>query len=129
MTPKERQVFDLVRNELRPEMVSEEYRQKVDSEFCGHCHHATVAMYNLLGGKNNGYKVRKSVDELQIKHYWLESPTGEKIDATAEQYTDLNRPLPYENEMRIGVSYRQTKAAKSIIAAVDSKLRHNGNTL
>lgn len=79
-------------------------------------------MYVLLGGKEKGYKVRKAVDELEIKHYWLESPTGEDIDPTAEQYTDLNRPLPYNNRVVRGVSHLRSNSAKAIIASVKSKL-------
>lgn len=122
MTPQEQRVFDLVKLELKPEMVPPEYRGKVASKFCGHCHHATLAMYELLGGKNNGYKVRKAVDELQIKHYWLESPSGEIIDPTAEQYTDLNRPLPYGNRVTQGVSHLRSNHARSIISSVQRKL-------
>lgn len=79
-------------------------------------------MYALLDGKRNGYKVRKAIDECQIKHYWLESPTGEIIDPTAEQYTDLGRPLPYENQVIRGVSYLKSNHAKTIILNVQRKL-------
>ena len=122
MTESEKQIFDFVRSQLKDEFVAPVYRKLVNSAFCGHCHHATVAMYNLLGGKSGGYKIRKAVDELQITHYWLESPTGEIIDATSEQYLDLNRPLPYGNAVSTGVSYRKTLAAKTIINLVASQL-------
>jgi hypothetical protein len=41
-------------------------------------------MYYLLDGKEKGYKVRKAIDELKIKHYWLETSSGEIIDPTIE---------------------------------------------
>lgn len=122
MTHEEQRVFDLVRSELLPSMVPPEYRGIINSEYCGHCHHATIAMYVLLDGKNKGYKVRKAVDELQIKHYWLESPTGETIDPTEEQYTSLGRPLPYRNRVTKGVSHLRSNHAKTIIANVQHKL-------
>jgi hypothetical protein len=122
MTPQEQRVFDLVKSELKPEMVPPEYQGRVESVFCGHCHHATMAMYELLGGKESGYKVCKAVDELQIKHYWLESPSGEIIDPTAEQYTDLNRPLPYDNRVNKGISHLMSNHARSIIANVRHQL-------
>ena len=122
MTPHEQRVFAFVKSELRPDMVPPEYSGMVASEFCGHCHHATLAMYELLGGKNCGYKVRKAIDELQIKHYWLESPSGEIIDPTAEQYTDLNRPLPYGSRVTQGVSHFRSNHARSIIASVQCRL-------
>lgn len=120
---QEKMIFELVRSELSDEFVSEEYRGKVNSPYCGHCHHATLAMYSLLGGKDNGYKVRKAIDELKIKHYWLENAKGEIIDPTAEQYTDLDRNLPYNNRVNSGVSYRRTKAANAIIKRVSEKLQ------
>lgn len=101
-------------------MVPPKYQGKVNNEYCGRCHHATIAMYFLLDGKNNGYKVRKAIDELKIKHYWLESPTGAKIDPTEEQYTSLGHPLPYANQISQGVSHLQ---AKVIISNVQSKLQ------
>lgn len=123
MTLQEQRVYDLIRSELKPEFVPPEYRGLVDSEYCGHCHHATIAMYHLLGGKGSGYKVRKAVDELEIKHYWLESPSGEVIDPTAEQYTQLGRPLPYSNRVKKGVSHLKSKAAKAIILEVQRQLQ------
>lgn len=123
MTPMEQRIFDLVRLELKPDFVPPEYRGVVDSKYCGHCHHATIAMYNLLGGKDAGYKVRKAIDELQIKHYWLESPNGETIDPTAEQYTELGRPLPYANRVAKGVSHLKSKPAKEIIASAQHQLQ------
>jgi hypothetical protein len=123
MSPHEQNIFNLVRSELREEFVPSEYRGKVNSEYCGHCHHATIAMYFLLDGKNNGYKVRKAIDELMIKHYWLERSDGEIIDPTAEQYTELNRPLPYKECVATGVSHLKSKAAKIIIEKVRTKLQ------
>ena len=122
MSPHEQCVFDLVRSELRPEFVPSEYRGRVNSKYCGHCHHATIAMYFLLDGKKNGYKVRKAIDELMIKHYWLESPDGEIINPTAEQYTDLHRPLPYNARVTNGVSHLKSKPAMAIIENVRAKL-------
>lgn len=122
MNAEEQKIYNLVRLELKDEFIPKKYRAKVNSRYCGHCHHATIAMYCLLGGKEKGYKVRKAVDELQIKHYWLETASGEVIDPTVEQYTELSRNPPYENAVATGVSYRKTKAAKEIITKVKEKL-------
>ncbi|WP_144241496.1 hypothetical protein [Janthinobacterium agaricidamnosum] len=122
MNPSEQRVFDLVRSQLKAEYVPVEYRGVVDSEYCGHCHHATIAMYNLLGGKAEGYKVRKAVDELGIKHYWLENAAGEIIDPTAEQYSELGRPFPYLARINIGVSHLKSKVAKVIIENVSAMM-------
>ena len=99
-------------------MIPPRYVGRVDSRFCGHCHHATLAMYYLLGGADAGYKVRKAVDELRISHYWLESPTGETIDPTVEQYTDLGRSPPYSEPPAKRVSHRKSKVTTLIISNV-----------
>ena len=125
MSPHEQRILDLVRLELRPDFVPPEYRNIVNSPYCGHCHHASLAMYFLLGGKQSGYKMCKAIDELEVKHYWLEGSDGEIIDPTAEQYTDLNRPLPYNAKVSTGVSYRKTKVTQTIINNVQAMLRQD----
>ena len=125
MNKTEQTIFNLVRAELSDKLIPQSYKGLVDSKFCGHCHHASLAVYNLLGGKEEGYKLRKAIDEKGIIHYWVVSPDGEIIDPTAEQYTELNRPLPYSNVIDNRASYRKTKATKLIIANVKSKLDKN----
>jgi hypothetical protein len=126
----EKEIFDLVRAELKDEFVPESYRGKVNSEYCGHCHHATVAMYKLLGGKEKGYKIKKAIDELEITHYWLVTAHEEIIDPTAEQYTDLGRKLPYDKATTKGVEYRvRSNAAKTIIENVAKKCKSTYNLL
>jgi hypothetical protein len=115
----EKEIFDLVRAELKDEFIPSFYRGKVNSKYCGHCHHATLAMYKLLGGKEKGYKINKAVDELELTHYWLVTAQKEIIDPTAEQYTDLGRKLPYDKATNKGVEYRvRSNAVKTIIENV-----------
>jgi len=123
MNKKEKIVFDFVRGELTPEFIKKSYKGLIDSSFCGHCHHASLAMYSLLGGKERGYKLQKAVDEDNIIHYWLINSSGEIIDPTSEQYTALNRPLPYGNLIDNRASYRKTNATKIIIKNVTAKLQ------
>ena len=123
MTSGEQYIYELVRAELKEDLVPQRFRGVVDSSFCGHCHHATLAMYYLLGGKQKGYTVRAARDELNIGHYWLVSPDGEIIDPTAEQYTDLNRPLPYSAALQTRISYRRTRATTQIIDNVRALLQ------
>jgi len=122
MNQAEQIIFDFVREELTDDLVPELYRGAVDSKFCGHCHHASLAMYDLLGGKKSGYKLQKAIDEKNIAHYWLVNNNNEIIDPTAEQYTSLDRPLPYGNKKDNRASYQKTKATKKIILKVKEKL-------
>lgn len=117
MTPLEEKYFHLVRQHLSPEMVKQEMRDVIHPYY-GHCHHATIALYDALGGKETGYKVRKAIDPDNLIHYWLESPTGEIIDPTAEQYSDLGKPFPYAHQTHKGVSYRRTNASKQLLARI-----------
>jgi len=122
MNKFEKLVLNLVRKELTEDLIPKEYLGLVDSIYCGHCHHASLAMYNLLGGNVKGYKLQKAVDEKQIIHYWLINSNSEIIDPTVEQYTDLNRPLPYDKLKNNKASYRKTKATKLIIKNVEARL-------
>jgi len=122
MNKTEKIIFDLVREELTDDMIPESYQDLVDSRFCGHCHHASLAMYSLLGGKDKGYKLQKSIDEKDIIHYWIVNKNNEIIDPTEEQYTTLNRPLPYGNKKDNRASYRKTNATNKIIINVNEKL-------
>lgn len=124
MNQTEQRIFDLVRSELTDELIPKSYRRLVNSRFCGHCHHASLAMYILLGRKERGYKLQKAIDDNEITHYWLTNSNYEIIDPTAEQYSELNRPFPYHKE-KGRASYRQTKATKMIIENVRDKLEES----
>ncbi len=123
MTQKEKKYYDLVRSELTNNLLKKEYKdRKVNHKYYGHCFHATHALYHLLEGKKNGYKIRKAIDELGVIHYWLESPKGEIIDPTKEQYTELCRKFPYNNKKDNRASYREPGESKIIRERVMKKL-------
>ncbi|MFB1118865.1 hypothetical protein RF240_21675 [Dickeya dadantii] len=122
MNQTEQRIFDLVRSELTDDLLPKPYRGLVNSKFCGHCHHASLAMYNLLGGRAKGYKLQKAIDEDNITHYWLVNENNEIIDPTAEQYSELERPFPYHLIKNNRASYRLTKATNRIISNVKAKL-------
>jgi len=123
MNKIEKTIFDFVREELIDDLIPLSYKDLVTSPFCGHCHHASLAMYNLLGGKGQGYKLQKASDEKGITHYWLINSNNEIIDPTVEQYTDLNRPVPYKNLKDNKASYRKTTSTAKIIKNVNKKLQ------
>ncbi len=99
MTSKEKEIYTLVKNELIKEIIPPEYGDnKIDHPMYGHCHHAALTMYILLGGKDQGYKLQKAIDNDGITHYWLANKNNEIIDPTKERYTDLDRKLPYHHK-------------------------------
>lgn len=116
MTQKEQDLFDKVRALLTPELIPDKFQDgKIDNPMYGHCYHATLALSNLLGGKDFGYKIKCGVDTDDIKHYWI-MKDDRIIDPTSEQYTDLNRTPPYDNTSRC--DYRPSKATKALIEAL-----------
>lgn len=122
MNTQEKIIFDLVRESLNPDMIPESYKGLVEHPMFGHCHHASYGMYKLLGGKPAGYKLQRAKDDDGIIHYWLLSPSGEIIDPTVEQYTDLGRSLPYKNKVDDRASFRLTNSAKRVIQYVGERI-------
>ncbi|MFA6741636.1 MAG: hypothetical protein WCR78_09150 [Arcobacteraceae bacterium] len=119
----EEEIIELVKLELIEDLIPEKFRDsKIKHPMFGHCHHSSLALYNLLGGKEQGYKLEKAIDELDIIHYWLSTKDGRIIDVTSSQYTDLNRPLPYKSKINKGVSYLKSNATKKIILNVQEKI-------
>lgn len=102
MTPHEQCYFDAIRNLLTPDLLNDRFRDRPESPFYGHCFHASIALYQLLGGKVQGYAVWCAMDSTGVSHFWLTSSSGEIIDPTAEQYTDFDIPLPYADGKRTG---------------------------
>lgn len=117
-TKREKEVFDKVRALLSSDLIPKKYQnKKIDNFMYGHCYHATLAMYKLLGGKETGYKVKSTYDNDGIKHYWIEID-DKIIDPTIEQYIDLNRELPYSND-KTRSDHRLSKAAKYLIEIIE----------
>jgi hypothetical protein len=118
MTENEARLFHAIRAHLAPDLLTAGFKDRPDNPFYGHCFHASIALYKLLGGKDCGYSVWKAIDATGVPHYWLVSPAGDIIDATAEQYTNFGSNPPYLQGKRTG--FRVPKSAKSLIAAVQS---------
>jgi len=113
MTQQEEALFNQVRSLLNPDLIPEKFKDnKINSPYYGHCYHASLALYNLLGGINSGYKIKCGLDSDNIKHYWIEID-NRIIDPTIEQYTDLNREPPYNNLTRC--DHRKSKSTKILI--------------
>lgn len=116
MNSNEQHLFDTIRRHLTPDLLGANFRNRPENPFYGHCFHASVALYQALGGKEQGYAVWKSVDCTGVSHYWLTSPSGEIIDPTAEQYTNFGIPLPYATGRRTG--FRVPRAAHHLVECI-----------
>jgi len=113
MTDVEILIFNKVRSLLTTDLIPTKFKNNaVNSSMYGHCYHATLAMYSLLGGRKSDYKIKCGIDIDGIKHYWLEIE-DRIIDPTVEQYSEINREPPYGNYSRC--DYRQSKASKYLV--------------
>lgn len=123
MNTQESRYLKAIKAVLSPALINPKFAGKVDHPMCGHCHHASLALYTLLGGKNKGYKLQRAQDELGITHYWVVNASGQTLDPTAEQYTELGRPLPYHNKVNNQASYLPTKSSRRIVEMVMKSIR------
>jgi len=94
----EQAVAQAVQSVLTAELLKPEWRRKAalsERRFLGHCYVASEALYHLLGGKAKGYRavnLSKKAAPRFGPHWWVENPSGEVIDVTAEQFAE---PVPY----------------------------------
>jgi len=116
MTTEEQELFEAVRRCLTPNMIPVRFQDKPDIPYYGHCFHASIALYKLLGGRQAGYSVCRATDDAGISHYWLRAPSGYVIDPTAEQYTSLGRVPPHNTGISTG--FRPTRAVQQIVDCV-----------
>jgi hypothetical protein len=103
---------------LTPDLLKPSFRElaKGKHSTCGHCYAASEALYHLLGGKAKGFKPVRAKDEDGITHWWVESPTGEILDPTAEQYTSVGKVPPYAQGRPAGFLTRgPSKRAREIM--------------
>lgn len=101
-----------------------EWRNKnttVDHPLAGCCAIAAQALrdYKKSLGEE-GYRMKRVLDERNEPHYFVLDPDDNELDPTAEQYTDLGRPLPYYNGFTSG-SPRPFKAAAFIVEQLKEK--------
>lgn len=108
-----------VRSVLTRDLLRYLYRDKPEIPLYGHCSHASIALFLLLGGKEAGYKVWKNTDADGSIHYWLTNPNGDILDPTAAQYYDTGRRPPYEGGRRS--KYKMSRKIRTIIQRVEAK--------
>ena len=94
-----------------------------------HCYHASTVLKKYFPE----LKLYRSVDDEGEYHWWCQKEVdGHQviIDITSEQYTDLNRPLPYkggQKESELGFSYREK--VQKLLDRVENDLNNTKPTL
>lgn len=63
MTAEELAMFEAVRSCLTPNMIPARFQDRPDIPYYGHCFHASIALFKLLGGKQAGYSVCRATDD------------------------------------------------------------------
>ena len=88
-------LLENVKSNLTADLLKPEYREKNKTNpMFGHCYVATETIFHIL--KTNEYYPYCAKDDDGIVHWWLESESGHRIDATKEQYTSQNKIPPYD---------------------------------
>lgn len=77
------------------------HKSDTDHKLFGHCYAASEALFHLLGGKNAGYIPMRASTPLGT-HWWIRDKNGNFLDPTAEQFTSIGLPLPYDNGIGAG---------------------------
>lgn len=84
-----------IRKNLTDDLLKPEYKKDNDRHpMFGHCFVATEALWHLTGKK---YSVYCGKDDEGITHWWLQDALGNKLDATADQYTNRGKEPPYHH--------------------------------
>jgi len=109
---------------LEPSLLRPRYRKQVEANpelHCtfGHCYAASEALWHLLGGMGSDWRPVVGNHPEYGPHWWLVNSAGERLDPTAEQFSDLGTTPPYEHGGKKGFLTREPSArAAEIIRRV-----------
>lgn len=110
-------LIDSVRENLSDDLLKPQFRGQPFP--VGHCYVAAEAIYHMLGGKESGLKPVHLKMPDGVVHWWLETPDGEVIDPTHDQYDD---PIPYEEGRGGGFLTKEpSRRAQELMRRVQSK--------
>ena len=112
-------LLEKVRANLTADLLKPEYREKNKTNpMYGHCYVATESIYHLL--KSNNYYPHCARDEDGIVHWWLEDQSGQRIDATKDQYTIVNKIPPYEKGRKQWfLTNKPSKRSEKLISKIE----------
>lgn len=105
-------LVDQIRSNLTPDLLKPQFRE---AEFpTGHCYVASEALYHTLGGQGSGLKPMRLKMPDGVVHWWLETPDGEIIDPTHDQFEE---PVPYHEGKAGGFLTREpSKRAQTLMS-------------
>jgi len=118
-------LINQIRDNLTPDLLKPEFR---DQPFpVGHCYVSSEALYHLLGGRESGLRPMRLRMPDGVVHWWLETPEGEVIDPTHDQFGES---VPYEQGKSGGFltrepSRRATELMNRISSTESDELAHN----
>ena len=105
-----------IKKVLSPDLLKKKYiKDNEGNPTFGHCYAASEALYHLLGGREAGFKPVRAKDPNGITHWWIQGPSGEIYDPTAEQYTSQGDEPPYGKGKGGGFMTRNPSARATTI--------------
>lgn len=116
-------VITAIQDNLTPDLLKPEYREEnEDNPMFGHCYVASEALYHkLLEIDKDRFKPAWGKDERNITHWWIvDTQTGERYDATADQYYSVGKTPPYEDgRMASFLTNDPSKRCKKLLKRIE----------
>lgn len=106
---------------LRKECLRPQYRN-TRNLLGGFCYTASEAIYHLSADPLLPWVVRYGPADHQTHWYLTHAETGEVIDVTGSQFSDMDTYALYDNGRRCGFLTKQpSKRAKAVLARIDRR--------
>jgi len=112
------QTIRIIKSKLTPALLPKRMHERnIVNPMYGHCYHSSATLkwfYPHL-------KLHKGRDWEEQWHWWCVDVDGTIIDITAEQYTSVQKPLPYSAGMEVKELWQRTykNRVKRLIRAVE----------
>ena len=98
---------------LTPDLLKGKWKGRVNEiHTTGHCYAASEALYYLCG-HSNVYNPRVCKENNGDTHWFIENKhTGERLDPTSSQFTDLGKEPPYDLARGSGFMQQSARCVK-----------------
>lgn len=114
-------LVEKVKSALTPDLLKPKWRlvaKDKGTPYCGHCYHATEALYWLMGGRDSDYRPYHVQHEGDT-HWFLKSSSGDVLDPTVEQFQTIP---PYSKGRCCGfLTKNPSKRAQEVMRRVADK--------
>lgn len=113
-----RELIEKIQKCLTPDLLKKEYRAENSANpMFGHCYVASETLYHTLNDPAR-YTAACGKDDRGIVHWWIvDKQTGERYDATADQYYSKGLTPPYDRSRNTGFLTKQPSKRAQVVLA------------